>query len=66
NDINENGQIVGYGLKADGKNFAFLLSPEVSPTPTPIPPAAFLFGSGLAGLGFFRRRFFRASPGTGC
>jgi hypothetical protein len=23
----------------------------------PVPPAAFLFGSGLAGLGFLRRRF---------
>ncbi|MDD2337265.1 MAG: hypothetical protein PHD01_11885 [Geobacteraceae bacterium] len=57
-DINEKGQIVGYGHRADGTKFAFLLNPDV--TPTPIPPTLLLFGSGLAGLGFFRRRFFRA------
>ncbi len=29
--------------------------------PVPVPPAAFLFGSGLAGLGFLRRKFFAGS-----
>ncbi|MDD2336419.1 MAG: DUF3466 family protein [Geobacteraceae bacterium] len=60
--INNLGQIVGYGTvetyNSDGMLFlqerAFALTP--STTPTPIPPTLLLFGSGLAGLGLFRRR----------
>jgi probable HAF family extracellular repeat protein len=48
--INNLGQIVGYGTLANGEERAFAV------TPTPIPPAVLLFGSGLAGLGLFRRR----------
>jgi len=51
--INSSGGIVGYGkLNSGGEERAFLLTA----TPTPIPPAMLLFGSGLAGLGFIRRR----------
>lgn len=50
--INNLGQIVGYGKNSAGYERAFALTL----TPTPIPPAVFLFGSGLAGLGYFRRR----------
>ncbi len=50
--INNLGQIVGYGTNSAGMERAFALTI----TPTPIPPAVFLFGSGLAGLGYFRRR----------
>jgi probable HAF family extracellular repeat protein len=52
--INNLGQIVGYGTLANGEERAFAL------TPTPIPAALPLFGSGLAVLGFFRRRLLRA------
>lgn len=51
-DINDNGQIVGYGL-VGGQQHAFLLTPSAVPVPT----AAWLFGSGLMGLwGLARRR----------
>ncbi len=50
-DINDKGQIVGYGLH-NGVRHAYVLNP------VPIPPAFWMFGSGLAGLGFLRRRFF--------
>ena len=49
NDINDSGQIVGNGI-FNGQMEAFLL------TPTPIPAAAWLMGSGLMGLFGFRRK----------
>lgn len=49
-DINESGQIVGWGLY-NGQTSAFLL------TVVPVPAAAWLFGSGPIGLaGFTRKR----------
>lgn len=59
--INDKGQIVGYGIQGEGSDatfHAFVLSPNAAPVP--LPPAMFMFGSGLAGLGFLRRKFFRA------
>jgi probable HAF family extracellular repeat protein len=56
-DINDKGQIVGYGTNGSGYS-AFLLTPDA--TPTPIPATLPLFGSALAALGVFRRRFLRA------
>lgn len=50
-DINELGQIVGWGLH-DGQTRAFLLTP----TAVPLPGAFWLFGSGLAMLMAIRRR----------
>jgi hypothetical protein len=49
NSINDSGQIVGDGI-FNGQKEAFLL------TPTPIPAAAWLMGSGLFGLFGFRRK----------
>lgn len=49
-DINENGEIVGYGTLSDGSQGAFVMSI------VPIPAAVWLFGSGLAGLGWLARR----------
>jgi hypothetical protein len=37
--------------------YAPFLTVDYTPAPVPVPPAAILFGSGLAGLGFLRRRF---------
>jgi probable HAF family extracellular repeat protein len=51
--INDLGQIVGYGT-FNGQTEAFLLTPDA--TPTPIPAAAWLFGSGLMGLVGVRRK----------
>lgn len=49
--INDKGQITGWMRQANGSGLhAFVL------TPTPIPPALVMFGSGLVGLGIFRRR----------
>lgn len=56
--INDKGQIVGYGMLGEGANatfHAFLLSPDTA-TPTPLPPALYLFGSALTGLWGVRRR----------
>lgn len=50
-DINEFGQIVGWGL-LDGQTRAFLLTP----TAVPLPGAVWLFGSGFAILVAIRRR----------
>ncbi len=50
-DINDAGQIVGFGM-INGEEHGFLLTPSV----VPVPAAAWLFGSGLAGLAAFRRR----------
>jgi probable HAF family extracellular repeat protein len=55
--INDKGQIVGYGMFGEGADatfHAFLMSPTSAPVP--LPPALFMFGSGLAGLGLFRRK----------
>ena len=52
--INDNGQIVGYGINPSGQKHAYLL------TPTPIPAAAWLFVSGLVGMGVFRKRSLKA------
>jgi probable HAF family extracellular repeat protein len=49
--INDSGQIVGYGF-FNGEQRGFLLTPSA----VPVPAAAWLFGSGLAGLAAFRRR----------
>jgi probable HAF family extracellular repeat protein len=43
-DINNNGDIAGYGKTADGQSHAFLAKV------VPLPPALWLFGSGLLGL----------------
>jgi len=51
-DINELGQIVGYGELTTGETQAFLLTP----TAVPVPAAAWLFGSAIALLGWARRR----------
>jgi probable HAF family extracellular repeat protein len=59
--INDKGQIVGYGIQGEGPEatfHAFVMSPNAAPVP--LPPALLLFGSGLAGLGALRRRFFKA------
>lgn len=56
--INDKGQIVGWGMVGEGfdaQQHAFLLSQEAAPVP--LPPAMYMFGSALAGLGFLRRRF---------
>lgn len=59
-DINDLGQIVGIGTNPDGKDHAFLLTP-LDDTPTPVPAAAWLLGSGLAGLVGLRRRTNKAA-----
>lgn len=51
-DVNELGQIVGYGTRLDGSTEAFLLSPTV----VPLPSAFILFGSAIAGL-VLRKRY---------
>lgn len=49
--INDQGQIVGYGVGPNGFRRGFLL------TPVPLPAAVYLFGAGLVGLaGLARRR----------
>ena len=56
--INNFGQIVGFGLLSNGQSSAFLMTPTgvpVSPAPVPLPPAAWLFVSGLLGLAGIRR-----------
>lgn len=49
-DVNESGQIIGYGTLENGEVAAFLL------TPVPVPAAVWLFGSALGLLGWVRRR----------
>ena len=51
-DINNRGQIVGYG-SLNGENHAFLLSPV---SPVPEPTTMLLFGTGIAGLAGTRLR----------
>jgi probable HAF family extracellular repeat protein len=54
-DINDKGQIVGYGKNGtSSSNAAFLLTPDAAPVP--IPASLPLLGSGLAALGFMRRK----------
>lgn len=53
--INDNGDIVGFG-DLNGVSHQFLL---LHSTPTPIPPAFYMFGSGLIGLMGARRKFSR-------
>lgn len=56
-DINEKGQIVGYGL-LDGILHGFLLNPSSEPpNATPEPATMTLLGLGLIGLGVFGRKF---------
>ena len=50
NDINEFGEIVGFGTRSDGSVGAFAL------TAVPVPGAVWLFVSGLGMIGWFRRR----------
>ncbi len=55
--INDQGQIVGYGMTGEGADatfHAFLMSPTSAPVP--VPAALYLFGSGLMGLFGLRRR----------
>jgi probable HAF family extracellular repeat protein len=49
-DINDRGQIIGTGL-LNGVHTSFVMTPTV-----PVPAAAWLFGSGLLGLGALNRR----------
>lgn len=49
--INEIGQIVGYGMTADGRQQAFLLTPAE----VPLPSTLFLFASSLLGLRIAKR-----------
>jgi hypothetical protein len=49
-DVNENGNIAGYGTLSDGSQGAFVISI------VPIPAAVWLFASGLGMLGWIRRR----------
>lgn len=52
--LNEMGQIVGLGWLSDNKGRSLYLA---TPSPVPLPPAVWLFGSGLLGLiGLFRRK----------
>jgi probable HAF family extracellular repeat protein len=55
--INDKGQIVGWGYNENNPFgwHAFLLSQEAAPVP--LPPALYMFGSAIAGLGFLRRKF---------
>lgn len=53
NDINDLGQIVGYGKTLSGQTRAFLLTPVAA---VPVPAAAWLMGSGLVGLMALARR----------
>lgn len=56
--INDNGQIVGWGMVGEGfdaQMHAFLLSDQAAPVP--LPPAMYMFGSALVGLAGLRRRF---------
>ncbi len=53
-DINDNGQIIGTGT-LNGVMHGFLLTPDAAPVP--IPPAFYMFGSGLLSLIGVRRRF---------
>jgi probable HAF family extracellular repeat protein len=58
-DINDKGQLLVGANKTGfnrGATTTLILTPGA--VPTPIPAALPLFGSGLAVLGFFRRRFF--------
>ncbi len=54
-DINNNGWIIGTGT-LNGQTRGFLLAPESAPVP--VPPAFWMFGSGLIGLIGTRRKFF--------
>lgn len=53
-DINDDGLIIGLA-ELNGQRHGFIMTPEAAPVP--IPQAFLLFGSGLAGFGFLRRRF---------
>jgi uncharacterized membrane protein len=50
-DINENGDIIGYGITSTGEERAFKLT-----TAVPVPAAVWMFGSALGMLGWMRRR----------
>ena len=50
--------VVGYLFNTNTKGDPPILDVTAEATPTPVPPALLLLGSGLAGLGFLRRRIF--------
>jgi len=55
-----NGYAFIVDMNQDGDTITFNTpNGAASITPTPIPPSVLLLSSGLAGLGFLRRRFFR-------
>lgn len=61
-DVNDSGQIVGYGKTADGKSHAFLLNP-VTPVPEPVTTVFAGISIFLAGFSRSRKSGRRASRG---
>lgn len=53
--INDQGQIIGNGT-INGETHSFLYTPDSS-TNAPLPSSLLLFGPGLAGIAFMKRKF---------